>query len=728
MATAYEPQPEDSPDGMSDAELATILEQHSERAVGYYETEIAHDQADALDRYYRRPYGDERLGRSQVVDGTVAITVDNALAAILKPFVSADETVVFQPKSKEDEEVAAQATEYVNYILHNDNCGFQVFHDWFKDALLQKVGVVKAYPEAYATEKPERLEGLDPMQVQRLQQEEQVIGGPYGPDEYGLYSLDIMRKNSDVKICVENIPPEEYRISPLARPGRVPPYEAHVTRKSRSELIEMGFDREVVMGLARNNNDSIDDSRAQSRYQDESWMGIQRDAVGTEANDLVDFNDEFCLVDYNGDGVSELRRVMRSGNVVLYNEEVEYGLFARLCPAPMPHKIYGLSLADQVKDEQRIATALWRQTLDNLYLSNNPRPIIGATGERDDGTTIDDLLSDAPGAIIRAQDARQLDTFSVAFVADKSFPMLSYVEQQAQSRTGISKHGQGMDPSALETAGQMTATQAAIMEDGRNSRAEMIARIFAETGVKDLFKLMLKLVIEHQPRSRMIRLRNKWVEMDPRSWNADMDVSVAVGLGMGSKAEQITTAQSVLETMERVGQTPFGSLIDKEKVYNALKKLYTAAGIKNTDDYLVEPQKDEQGNLVPDPEQPDPEQQKLQAEMEMQQAKLQAGMQAEQMKAQMKLQSDSAEAERKMQEMLAKIQLEQAKAEAKAQLEHAKAQFEAQLAEQKFNFEAALAAKEAALDDARAERDADRQDRIAEQKVSKNRAGGDLSE
>jgi hypothetical protein len=128
-----------------------------------------------------------------VVDGTVAITVDNALAAVLKPFVSADETVTFQPRSEEDEDVAAQATEYVNYVLHNDNCGFLILHDWFKDALLCKLGVVKAYWEAYSTEKPERLESLDPMQLQMLMQQEQVIGGPYGPDEYGLYSLDIMR-------------------------------------------------------------------------------------------------------------------------------------------------------------------------------------------------------------------------------------------------------------------------------------------------------------------------------------------------------------------------------------------------------------------------------------------------------------------------------------------------------------------------------------------------------
>jgi hypothetical protein len=284
-----------------------------------------------------------------------------------------------------------------------------------------------------------------------------------------------------------------------------------------------------------------------------------------------------------------------------------------------------------------------------------------------------------------------------------------------------------MDPDALDTAGQMTATQAAIMEDGRNSRSEMIARIFAETGVKDLFRLLLKLLVEHQPRSRMIRLRNKWVDMDPRQWNSDMDVSIAVGLGMGSKAERITTAQSILEVQKEIGMSPFASLIDKEKIYNGAKKLISEAGVKNTEDYLNEPQKDEQGNLIPDPPQPDPEQQKMQAQMQI-----------EQMKAQMKAQSDAQAAQAQQEQAMLKVQLEQAKATAAAQLEQAKASFEANLAEQKFAFEARMAMMEHRLaeeqaqrdadrNDATAERDAARADKVADATVKKNRSGGDLS-
>ena len=210
----------------------------------------------------------------------------------------------------------------------------------------------------------------------------------------------------------------------------------------------------------------------------------------------------------------------------------------------------------------------------------------------------------------------------------------------------------------------------------------------------------------------MIRLRNKWVEMDPRQWNSDMDVAISVGLGLGNKAEQLTTAQGVLELYERLAPTPFATLIDKEKVYNAVKKFLNAAGIKNIDDFVNEPQKDEQGNLVQEPPAPDPKMIEMQAKAQIEAAKTQA-----------KAQADQAEAERKLQETLAKIHLAEAEAQSKAQLEQAKAMFEARLAEQKFEFEAALAAKEARLNEEISRRDADREDEI-----SKNREGGDLSE
>ena len=319
-------------------------------------------------------------------------------------------------------------------------------------------------------------------------------------------------------------------------------------------------------------------------------------------------------------------------------------------------------------------------------------------------------------AIIRTA-VDKVEAFAVPFVADKAFPMLAYVEKQAESRTGISKQGQGMDPDALDKAGQITATQSAIEEEGRNSRAEMIARIFAETGVRDLFRLMLKILVNHQPKSRIVRLRNKWVEMDPRSWNADMDVSISVGLGMGSKAQQMMSAQTVLTTMEALGASPYAqALIDSEKVYNGVKRLFNASGIKNVDDFLKEPQKDEQGNVVEPQPQPDPKTQAAMAQVQIQQMKAESQGQIEQMKVQQQGQIAYMNA-----------QLEQQKAAHKAALDQQSAQFEAGLAQQKFAFEARLAALEAAHREHMDHRNAERQDRVAESTIHKNRSGGDLA-
>lgn len=712
------------PTGMTDEELAAQLEEHERRSLGYFESEIAGDQADALERYYRRPYGDERAGRSKVVDGTVSITVDNALSALLKPFASSDETVVYEPRSKEDEEVAAQATEYVNYVLHHDNPGFLVLHDWFKDALIQKLGVVKVYWEDRTRERVVRLSNLDSLQIEALAAEG-VLGEVYGPDEFDLYVADVRRVEPDGKLCVENVPPEEYRISPLARPGCVPPYEAHITHKARSELVEMGFDKDVVAALSKADS-SLEDSRAQARYSDEQWADREISQPGDDSRQLVQVNDEYVLVDYDGDGISELRHVIRSGNIVLLNEEVERGPFARLCPVPMPHKVYGLSLADLVLDEQRIATVLWRQTLDNLYLANNPRPVVPQAAEREDGSTVEDLQNQAPGALIRTR-ADIITPFTIPFVGDKSFPMLDYVAQQAQARSGIAKHGQGMDPDTLNEAGQITATQAAIMEDGRNSRIEMIARIFAETGIKDLFKLMLKNLVEHQPRARMIRLRNKWVEMDPRHWNAEMDVSIAVGLGTGNRAEQMAMTQGVLEVMERIGQTPFASLIDKEKVYNAVKKFLNAAGIKNIDDFLNEPERDQQGNLLPEPPAPSPEEMKLQAEMQVKAAEMEARQQESAATLEMKREEAALKAQLARDEAAAKIELEREKAAAEAAMNQQRMEQELVLERERMVLQREVDMERARQDAERSSREADRRDRETDAKLKKNREGGDLS-
>jgi hypothetical protein len=714
MADYMDAEPQEASAGsgaMSDDELASLLAAHETQAVGYYTSEIADEQAQSLDYYYGRPFGDEQAGRSQVVDRTVQIVVDNAVAALLKPFVS-DDAVAFEPRGPEDEESAKQATEYVNYVFSVDNGGILLLHNWFKAALLEKLGIVKTWWEDSEETRVERLEGLDGAQVELVMgggDDYDVIGGPY-KDEGGLFAIDVSRKIKDGCVKIITVPSEEFLISPYSRDIETAEYVAHKpSNMTRSDLIDMGMDKVVVDGLPAASADTEFESRSQSRWEDESFTsGRSGQGVGNDASrDRIAVLDEYVLVDFDGDGIAERRRIIRVDNEILFNEEVDDNPFALICPVPMPHKVYGQSLADQTRDLQRISSVLWRQTLDNIYLSNNPKievPVAAATA---DGATYDDLMDPAPGGIIRTQQGGLLNPIVVPFVADKSFPMLEYIDQQQEARTGISRAGQGLDPNALRGSGQMTATQVAQITEGKNARTELIARIFAETGVKRLFRLILRMLIKYQPRARMIRLRNQWVQIDPRGWNADMDLAVTVGLGVGSKAEQIGRADSVLETMAMVGQSPFAQMIGPEQAYHAVGRKLAATGIKDVENYLVDPK-----NAGPQPEKPDPEMAKVMAEQQLAQAKMEFEQQMGAMKLQMQ-----------QQEGALKIQLAREQAEAEAQLARDKAQFEAQLAEQRMAQELELAERRMAMEESLTERKAS----IAEkQALSKNRPGGDL--
>lgn len=707
---------------MTDDELAALLAGHESQAVGYYTSEIADEQALSLDYYYGRPFGDEQAGRSQVVDRTVQIVVDNAVAALMKPFVSSDDAVVFEPRGPEDEEAAKQATEYVNYVFQVDNNGFLLMHNWFKAACLEKLGIVKVWWEDSETRRAERLEGLDAAQLELVMaggEDYEVVGGPYQDGE-GFFAVDIERWIKDGRTRCVTVPSEEFLISAYARDIETAEYAAHKPSNiTRSDLIELGLDPVVVDGLPAMSSDTEYESRAQSRWEDESFdSGRSALGVGNDkSRDRIALLDEYVLVDFDGDGIAERRRILRVGNEILLNEEVDDNPFALLCPVPMPHKVYGQSLADQTRDLQRISSVLWRQTLDNLYLANNPKIEVPQAAATADGATYDDLQDNAPGGFVRTATGGLINPLTIPFVADKSFPMLSFVEAQQEARTGISRQGQGMDPDALDASGQKTAAQVTVEEDGRNARAELIARIFAETGVKRLFRLILKLLVQHQPRERMIRLRNQWVPIDPRGWNTEMDLVVTVGLGVGSKMEQIAKADSVLQTMAEIVQSPFAAMVGPQQAYHAVSRKLNAAGVKDVENYLVDPESQPQQEQQPDPEMVKAQMEAQQAREELEYEKVKAGAQIEleRAKADAKL---MIERERNEQKMM----LEAEKFQQQQDLAAAKAEFEAGLAERQFQFEQQLAQQKMAFDQEQARK----QSEAETDAIPNNRPGGDL--
>ena len=681
-----------APEVLPDEELAAMLDTLHRQAVGYLTSEVAAEQETALNYYYGRPFGDEQDGRSKVVDLTVAEVVDNAKASILKPFLSSDQVVQFHPRGPEDDPAAQQATELVNYMFFSENDGVKVIHDALHDGLLQKIGVAKVWWEDTSRQVPEEVTG-DAMTMEAIAAD--VVEGPFETDEPGVFMAVVQKPYADGCIKIENVPPEEFRISPYARNLTDAPYLGHTTLKSRSALLAMGFDRDTVDNIGTATPDPFDDTRKLARYADEDEGGLTSARESDKSQELVEVHHEFVLLDYDNDGISERREIIRAGNTILFNEVTDDHPFVCWCSVPMPHKVYGRSYADLSMDMQRIRSVLNRQMLDNLYLSNNPRPELPITAERSDGTTLEDLDNMVPGAVIRTNQPGQLGTFGVAFVADKAFPMLEYTERQIMARTGVALVGQGLDPETLKR--ERTATEASIEDEGRNTRLEMVARFFADDFVKPLMRKMLRLVVKYQPRAKAIRLRGEWVQVDPRSWNADMDCTISVGLGVNNKRESLAAAQLALQTMERLAASPFAPLLLSPKgVYEAMKKLFEAAGFRNVDAYLQEPT-DERIAAAGQNQPPDPDAMKAQAELQMKQAE----MQAKQQEAAMKLQLAEREAGAKLELERARAEQEAALAEAKAQREYelaiAKMQAEQQLAREKMQMEAELAREAARL-------------------------------
>ena len=671
---------------MDNNTLKGILEAEIDNSLGFIETETTDERRKALQYYNREAYGNEVEGRSSIVTGEVAEVVDGALPQLLRVFTSSDEMVRFEPKGAGDEEKAKQATEYVNWVLNHDNSGVILFHNWFKDALLQKNGIVKVYwdeqtdvtKEKYQDLNEEELTMLlaDP-EVEVVDQEMEEVA-PAGQDPMtGMpvppvfsYNVKLKRTKKNGKVIVENVPPEEFLISKKARTIGDAPFVAHRKLTTRSELVAMGFDKEKVANLPSYSDLTYSEERV-ARF-DRGEMPDEQASLDHSMQD-VEVMECYLKVDMDEDGIAELRKIVYAGQEILDNEEVDFVPFASICPIPMPHKFFGHSLADRATDLQLIKSTVTRQILDNLYLTNNAR-----MGVVEGQVNLDDMLTVTAGGVVRIKNPNAIVPLTVPPTASQSFPMLQYLDQVQSKRTGVNDAQQGLDPNILQNT---TATAVAAMQSAAAGKVEMIARIFAETGVKDLFEKILHLLCKYQDKARVIRLRGKYVSIDPREWVNGFDISINVGLGTGNKQEQMAMVAMVLQKQEQIlGTQGFNNpLVTLTQYRETLGRFIEAAGYKDSSEFFKEiPPELEQAIANPQPQQApvDPAVQaymaQAQAQMQIDQAKAQQEMALAQQKAEsdLMLQQQKAQAE---------IQLKREKAMADLELKTAEFQAEAQL-------------------------------------------------
>lgn len=678
---------------MSQDKLKSIIESEIDNSIGFLETETTQQRTDALSFYLRQPLGNEVEGKSSIVTGEVAEAVDGALPPLVRIFSSSDEVVRFDPRGPQDEAGAKQATEYCNWVFMRDNAGLIIMHDWFKDALLQKVGVVKAYWEDKEDVTKEKYRDLsddelamllsdETMEVVEKEVVENPVLDPAGnpvidpmgqPVMYSSNSVTVQKKKKSGHVVVENVPPEEFLISKRAKKSpKDAPFVAHRRLITRSDLIAMGFDKDIVDGLQASSALTYSpEYLARVAPGENPDDGISID----ESMETIEVFECYVTADIDGDGIAELRQVFYASNEILSDEETDYIPFHSLCPIPTPHKFFGESLADRTMDLQLIKTTITRQILDNLYLTNNAR-VTAVDGQ----VNLDDLLTATAGGVVRIKSQGAVQQLAVQPVAAQAFPMLQYLDSIQQKRTGVTEASQGLDPSILQN---VTAAAVASMQQSAAGKIEMIARIFAETGVKSLFQGILHLLCKYQDKPRIVRMRGQYVQFDPREWSNQYDVDINVGLGAGNRQEQMAMLNMVLAKQEQVLQTmgPANPLVSMGQYRNTLGRMVEAAGFKDSAEFYksITPELDQQLSNPP------PQEPQMPPEVQAYMAKTQADIQAQQAKAQADIQLAREKA-------AAEIQLMREKEAARLQFEREKSAAELQLKQEEFLAEAQMKA------------------------------------
>lgn len=649
---------------MDDYQLNSIVSSEIRDSLNHFDSEYSQGRIKALDYYLAEPFGNEQEGRSQVIATEVSDTVESIMPSLMRVFTANDKYVRFNARTPEDMERAEQISDYVNYIINHDNEGYKILYNWFKDALLFRLGVVKYYYEEMEDVTEEEYENISDVELAAIiaNPDKEISGaisetviteavdpetGEAVPLEMS-YSVTVKVRRTTGKIRVINIPPEEFLVNRRATSLEDAYFVAHRTTMTVSDLVAMGYDREVVEKHAGISDLDIDEERT-TRFQDlEANTG--KDASDPALAEVVYYE---CImkVDFDGDGIAERRRICaigEGGTEILHNEPFDHVPFAVVSPILMPHRLIGRSIFDMTEDLQEIKSTLLRQQLDSVYTSTFPR-----MGVVEGQVNIDDVLDGTAGGVIRMRQPGMVQQITPNSI--NILPMMDYLDQIKEQRTGMSKASQGLDANALQST---TASAISATVRGAQIKLESYARTMAETGVKELFKGILHLVTKYDNKQRIVRLRNSFVPIDPSEWHTEFDVVVQVGLGTADDETKIAFLQAIAGKQEQIIMQlgPNNPMVDMSQYLNTLRSIVEIGGFKDADQFFNNPQ---------------------QAAMQMQMMQQQAA--GPDQEAQMKAQELQAEMALKRERMQLEIQLEREKMMAELELRREELAAEAQL-------------------------------------------------
>ncbi|MBR2818215.1 MAG: hypothetical protein IKE60_26370 [Reyranella sp.] len=653
---------------MSDEDFSGALRAAASDAEDYIDSFIGPMRAAATAYYRGDLFGNEEQGRSQVVMTEFRDSVLSVVPSLLRVFVGGEHPVEFIPQNAQSIDLAEQQTDYVNYVFMNDNPGFLILHSMMKDALTRKTGIVKWRWSKDKTVTETAFQGLMLEQVAVLQQDPTVqiidlaeiqteIAPPpemqgQAPISVPTFDVRIRREIPKNQLVVECIPPEEWLINRDARDAndeRGYTFQAHRSIKTVSEIVAMGYDESEIIenmggsSLLENNLEQIARNPAVS-----GGMGYLNTPDETMHRCL--FLEAYMRVDRDGDGFAELRKIHAIGTNyhVLHDEVVDEAPFAVFCPDPEPHMVIGNCIADQTMDLQRIKSSMVRSTLDSAASSIHPRTVI-----LEGKVNADDALNTEQGAVIRAREAGAVQELTKPFLGPQMLSLLAYVDEIKAKRTGISAASQGLNPEILQST-----TQAAVSAtvSGAQERIEMYARIFAETALRRMFRGIAKTLRENQDQERIVKLRGKWVAVDPRSWIGELECIPNVSMGRGTDQEKLQFLAKVLEKQELIIEKlgPVNPIAGIDRYRETLAQIITLAGFKDATKYI--------GTVTPEfmqqmqqPKPPQPADILAQAEMMKVQADIQLKLMKFHQEAYEAAMADQREREKTYMDTMAKL-------------------------------------------------------------------------
>jgi hypothetical protein len=572
--------------------------------------------------------------QSEFISTDVRDTVLFMLPNIMRTFFGTKKVVEFVPNGPEDIPLAEQQTDYINYIVQQKNQGFNVMYSAFKDALVRKTGFVKGFWDDSITASTHEYTGLDPQSYQALVLDPNVeiveesvtmetittldpVSGEEVVQEIpAMYDITIRRVKAKNQVCLEAIPPEEVLISRHARDIKSASYVAHRMIKSVSELVAMGYDQDEIEEYASYagtalDPESYDEQQARNPF-DNMVYPDRNDSGGKD----VLYIEHYLFYDFDGDGIDERIRVCTVGDGlhVLNVEQWDDLPIVMFCPDPEPHTAIGSCPADYLKPIQAAKSQIMRDTLDSLGHSIFPRMAV-VEGQ----VNIDDVLNTDIGQPIRVRAPGMVQPFSVPFVGKEAFPVLGYLDESKENRTGVSKASAGLNADALQSS---TKAAVAATMSGAQGRIELICRHFAEGGMKDLFTLINNLVIKHQNAQDVFRLNGKFVPVDPRYWDTDKDLVVNVAISKSSDEEKFAILGQVAGKQEQILSTlgPNNPMVSLQQYANTLSRMIEMAGFKDPESFI----NTEVPPMPPVPQETKPDAAELLAQAEAQKAQVQA--------------------------------------------------------------------------------------------------------